>query len=108
MSEKGQATKMNPASQITAETTAILVEPEISRNGETMDATQHRAWTKISGKDTGEKWSMFEAVVPSRHGVPLHLHNSQDEWFWVLSGQFDVEVGGKLYHLKSGASLLAP
>lgn len=87
---------------------AITVESGMSRWGETISSNHHRAWTKISGRDTNGDWFMSEAIVPSRHGVPLHVHDAQEEWFWVLSGQFNFEIGGKLHQLSPGASLLAP
>ncbi len=84
------------------------MEHGINRWGEAIGSDRHKAWTKISGSDTMGDWSMFEAIVPPRHGVPLHLHEAQDEWFWVLSGKFNFEVGGKIHQLTPGACLLAP
>jgi quercetin dioxygenase-like cupin family protein len=67
-----------------------------------------QVWTKVSGKDTADAWSMFESRVPSGLAVPLHQHHSQEEWFWVLKGDFMFEVGGEIYRLTPGMSLLAP
>ena len=33
---------------------------------------------------------------------------SQDEWFYVVSGTYVVEVGGELHHLAPGDAVLAP
>ena len=41
-------------------------------------------------------------------GPPLHLHPSQDEWFYVMDGEVLFQVGGKRVRLKSGDSVLAP
>jgi len=41
-------------------------------------------------------------------GPPLHRHLDGDEWFYVLKGQFVYEVGGVLYRVMEGGSLLAP
>lgn len=79
-------------------TRAIVVSADVSRWGEAMSTSAERVWTKVSQKDTSGAWSMFESLVPSGFGVPLHKHHDQEEWFWVLRGQFLFEVGGELHH----------
>lgn len=88
-------------------TGAVFVAPEVSRWGEAMRPSDS-VWTKVSGKDTAGAWSAFESLVPAGFRVPMHLHHSQDEWFWVLTGEFLFEVGGERYELKPGSCLLAP
>jgi mannose-6-phosphate isomerase-like protein (cupin superfamily) len=41
-------------------------------------------------------------------GAPLHVHHTQDEWLYILAGEFVAEVGGKRMRLKLGDSLLMP
>lgn len=65
-------------------------------------------WVKVSSKDTGGAWSMFESPVVPQGGVPLHVHPHQEEWFQVLDGEFLFEVGGEQRRLTSGMSLLGP
>jgi mannose-6-phosphate isomerase-like protein (cupin superfamily) len=36
------------------------------------------------------------------------VHVSQDEWFYVLQGDYVVEVGGNRFDLGPGDSVLAP
>lgn len=47
------------------------------------------------------------AHLPYR-GAPLHVHHAQDEWLYILAGEFVAEVGGKRMRLKPGDSLLMP
>lgn len=63
---------------------------------------------KVSAKDTGGSWSLFEAHWRSKGGPPLHVHHGQDEWFYVIEGQYVVQVGGERFRLTPGDSLLAP
>jgi len=42
------------------------------------------------------------------HGAPLHVHHENDEWLYILDGEFVAEVGGVRYRLKRGDSLLMP
>jgi quercetin dioxygenase-like cupin family protein len=41
-------------------------------------------------------------------GAPLHVHHEQDEWIYVMTGEFVAEVGGERIRLKPGDSLLMP
>ncbi|MGA9463154.1 MAG: cupin domain-containing protein [Terracidiphilus sp.] len=63
---------------------------------------------KVSGKDTAGSWSMFEAHWSLKGGPPLHVHEVEDEWFYVLEGEYLVQVGDERYRLTPGDSLLAP
>ena len=67
-----------------------------------------RITCKVSSRDTGGNLYVFESVTSNTIGPPRHLHHDQDEWFTVLEGEFDFEVGGDAFHLRRGDSLLAP
>lgn len=86
----------------------FVVAADDDRWGETMSVSAEHVWTKVSQKDTAGAWSLFESRVPAGFGVPLHLHHEQEEWFWILQGEFDFEVGGVLTRLGPGASQFAP
>jgi len=51
-------------------------------------------------------------VMEHRHlmpgGPPLHLHLSQEEWFYVIEGEVAFQVGEQRVQLKAGESVLAP
>jgi quercetin dioxygenase-like cupin family protein len=40
-------------------------------------------------------------------GPALHLHNSQEEWFYVLEGRVIFEIGAQRAQLSAGESVLA-
>ena len=63
---------------------------------------------KVSGKDTAGSWSMFEANWSLKGGPPLHVHQVEDEWFYVIEGEYAVQVGDERFRLNPGDSLLAP
>jgi mannose-6-phosphate isomerase-like protein (cupin superfamily) len=63
---------------------------------------------KVSGSDTGGGLYVFESVTSRSIGPPRHFHRDQDEWFTVLDGEFNFEVGDDSFHLRPGDSLLAP
>jgi quercetin dioxygenase-like cupin family protein len=39
---------------------------------------------------------------------PRHLHHDQDEWLYVVNGEFHFEVGSKRRHLVAGESIFLP
>ena len=48
---------------------------------------------KISGADTGGEYGLLEVTVRAGEGSPWHVHPDEDEWFYVLEGEFTIYVG---------------
>jgi mannose-6-phosphate isomerase-like protein (cupin superfamily) len=65
-------------------------------------------FTKIATKDTDGDLFAFESTRQSKGGPALHYHLEQDEWFYVLSGEFLVKVGEETFSAKAGDCVLAP
>jgi DNA-binding transcriptional MerR regulator/quercetin dioxygenase-like cupin family protein len=61
---------------------------------------------KVSGKDTDGAICVFEFTGAS--GGPPHLHHDQDEWIYVVEGEFEFHVGNKRFHLSAGESVFMP
>ena len=51
---------------------------------------------------------IVEVTSHAKGGPERHLHLAQDEWFYVLEGQFLIEVGAERFRLQSGDAVLAP
>ena len=51
---------------------------------------------------------IIENTFQQKGGPARHLHYEQDEWFYVVEGDFLLEVGPEKFKLKPGDSLLAP
>ena len=51
---------------------------------------------------------MFEAHWSLKGGPPLHVHQGEDEWFYVMEGEYVAQVGDERFTLTPGDSLLAP
>jgi mannose-6-phosphate isomerase-like protein (cupin superfamily) len=51
---------------------------------------------------------VLENTFHARGGPARHLHYDQDEWFYILEGDFVFEVGAERCTLRPGDSLLAP
>jgi mannose-6-phosphate isomerase-like protein (cupin superfamily) len=63
---------------------------------------------KVSAKDTNGALCIYDTYRQEKGGPALHLHHSQDEWFYVMKGEFIVKVGDDMLNLKAGDSAFAP
>jgi len=65
----------------------------------------------VRSSDSEGRLAIFVFPAGDHHpyrGAPLHMHHEQDEWLYILAGEFVAEVGGKRMRLKPGDSLLMP
>jgi quercetin dioxygenase-like cupin family protein len=63
---------------------------------------------KVSGRDTDGALCIYDTTRLSKGGPALHRHLAQDEWFYVIRGEFIVQVGDDTFHLHPGDSAFAP
>jgi mannose-6-phosphate isomerase-like protein (cupin superfamily) len=75
------------------------------RFGETTKLGEQPVDIKVSAKDTDGAMCVFEFTGP---GGPKHLHYDQDEWIYVLEGEYLFEVAGKRIRIKQGESIFLP
>jgi len=64
---------------------------------------------KVTTADSGGNLFIIEHthLMPST-GPALHLHFSQDEWFYVMEGEVAFQVGDQRVSLRAGESVLGP
>ena len=55
---------------------------------------------KVSAQDTNGAMSVFEFTGS---GWPRHLHYDQDEWIYVIGGEFEFQVGKDKKRFRAGA-----
>lgn len=65
-------------------------------------------FTKVSTQDTDGSIYVFESTRLKPGGPSLHYHYEQDEWWYVLEGEFLIKVGEETYHVKAGDSVFGP
>ena len=61
---------------------------------------------KLSARDTSGALCVFEFAGSS--GGPRHLHRNQDEWIYIVEGEFDFVVGKKRFRATAGESVFIP
>ena len=65
-------------------------------------------YTKVSTKDTEGDMYIFESTRVKEGGPILHTHFNQDEWWYILQGEFLIKVGDKTYNAKPGDVVFGP
>jgi len=63
---------------------------------------------KVSTLDTDGGLSVAEITSLHKGGPARHLHHEQEEWFYVVKGEYVIEVGEERYEPGPGDSVLAP
>jgi len=64
---------------------------------------------KISTKDTEGDLAVFEQTgLTPNGGPPLHFHPLQDEWFYVVEGEYLFQVGEDIYQMNAGDTIFLP
>jgi mannose-6-phosphate isomerase-like protein (cupin superfamily) len=101
---------MQPVLSAQAPTTrkVAVVRPGQNRFPYTTDQMGKMNACKVTSEDSAGGCSIFELIGLPRSGPPLHVHHREDEWYYVLAGNFVFEVGGVRYELPVGGSIFAP
>ncbi|GAB2601625.1 cupin domain-containing protein [Spirosoma areae] len=63
---------------------------------------------KVSSKDTAGNVSVFEYVGKEKVGPPLHVHDKQDEIFYVVEGEYLFQIGTEKMTVKAGDTVFGP
>lgn len=71
------------------------------RDGKKMNVVGHEATIKLSSSQANGNY-VFEVVSPAGMGIPPHKHEREDELIYVLSGEFEVFLNGKISKATAG------
>jgi quercetin dioxygenase-like cupin family protein len=78
------------------------------RSGEELNIMGGKFNCMISSNDTNGELLAYNTVRFEKGGPAFHFHHSQDEWFYVIKGEFIAQVGEDKFSLKAGDSAFAP
>jgi quercetin dioxygenase-like cupin family protein len=63
---------------------------------------------KLTAADTNGQMSIIEIVEAPHAEAPRHVHEREDEGFWILEGEATFEVGEQIIHRRAGDYLFGP
>jgi quercetin dioxygenase-like cupin family protein len=93
-----------------------VVSPDRAKHGYLLGEDEGEAYwllgmleiVKIGGADTAGQYGLIEVTVRAGEGSPWHVHPDEDEWFYVLDGEFTVYVGDTRMSLQAGSFAFGP
>ena len=63
---------------------------------------------KLTGKDTGGRFTLIEQYNDPGVGIPKHIHENEDEVFQVLEGRVEMTLGDENKILEAGDLVFCP
>ena len=84
---------------------AVVLTPEA---GEQLSVIGGDMRVLIDGESSGGYCCVFDCTIPSGDGPPLHMHEREDEHFFVLEGRFKFSIDGSEFFGEPGAFACAP
>src|SRR3954464_5755866 len=93
-----------------------VVSPERAEHGYSLGKDEGDAYwllgmleiVKISGQDTNGEYGLVEITVRAGEGSPWHVHPEEDEWFYVLEGEFTFYTSDARLSLPAGSCGFGP
>jgi mannose-6-phosphate isomerase-like protein (cupin superfamily) len=67
-----------------------------------------RSVPKISAAQSGDRFALVEHAVAPGSGPPLHVHEREDEAFWILEGEVTFFVDEKTIVATPGSFVYGP
>jgi quercetin dioxygenase-like cupin family protein len=87
-----------------------MAEPFVSKpgQGERIAFMGQVSFVRARGDQTGGALSLSETRTPAGSGPPPHVHEREDEMFFVLDGEFSVTIGDETSTAGPGTFVFAP
>lgn len=63
---------------------------------------------KVTSAETNGAYSVVEEVTPPQGGPPLHVHQHEDEMFYILEGVCEVQCGHQTFKATQGSLAILP
>ena len=87
---------------------AVLVPAGKDREGKEHAVGVSHTTYKVLTAETAGAMFVIEQANAKKGGPNRHLHHGQDELFYVMEGEYVVEVGSDRFRLKAGDCVLGP
>ena len=84
--------------------------PKIVRNreGKKLNVLGDKMTFKFTGEETNGHLTLIEQNNEPGVGIPLHVHQDEDEIFRVIEGELEINIGGEITVLNAGDTAFAP
>ncbi|MDW8569966.1 cupin domain-containing protein [Staphylococcus shinii] len=79
-----------------------------SDNQKTYKLLAEKVTIIVSGEQTNGEYSLTHIIEPPKAGPPLHIHNDDDESFYILKGDVCFYIGDEIINASAGDYVFAP
>lgn len=79
-----------------------------AKEGPWLSYVGHLVSILARGKDTGGQFSAMEAIVRKGYEPPHHVHDHDDEAYYVIEGQFTFRIGEEVVEAGPGDMVFLP
>jgi len=59
-------------------------------------------------EQTGGAFGLFRQTIPPKSGPPTHIHGAEDEFFYVVSGEFNFKLGDRIMSAPARSIVFVP
>src|SRR5919204_1062645 len=77
-----------------------------AEEGQEVSFVRATMWIKASSEQTDGAFSLVEAVDPME--TPKHLHEREDEAFYILGGEHEFDCGDETFRVGPGGYVFLP
>ena len=75
-------------------------------SGELLQFSGAQVLVKASSESTGGAFTVVEEIAPL--DTPLHVHEREDEWWYIVEGEHVVQVGEDEFRVGPGDTVFGP
>lgn len=80
----------------------------LSGDGQNLNVLGDNQFVKLSGDDTGGAYTLVEQVNAVGTGIPLHVHNNEEETFFIIQGTYEFQIKGRSVMAPAGTTVHLP
>ena len=63
---------------------------------------------RIASRQTDGAYCVCEMTTPPGEGVTLHVHDRDEEFYYILEGSYEIEAGNEKFTAATGSMLVIP
>jgi quercetin dioxygenase-like cupin family protein len=91
-------------------TSPAIFEPLVTRaeDGPWVELGDHRGRVLVSSRNNAEAFGLAHTIADFNGGVPPHIHDREDETFYIMKGRVEFGVGGETIVANAGDTVFAP
>lgn len=77
-------------------------------SGQPLNVLGDHMTVRLTGEETGGRFTLVEQANEPGTGIPMHVHEHEDELFHVLEGRMEFSVGAESMTATAGTTVFLP